>query len=507
VKRAASKIFKSVTNMAAKCVTEDQRLDGNGDENDEETDLFCETRLLERVIDKLAALSAITMKTSPIDAETLEQLGEGDRAVLQGFSPEQMPGPIPTRSVRHRPSDVSSLSSEDDLSDHTEELVGEMEKHLEDAEISWRLLASWDFDALEIEEHQRHKACLCFMIFHLGLAYSPKRQQPIMVAFIDAAAQAYTSPTKAPYHNFCHAVDVAHCLFRLLNLCSAESYFSNFERFALIVSAVCHDVGHPGVNNPFLVETSHELAIRYNDNSPLENMHCAKLFEIANQEKTAVFADLDKAQYKEVRKVCIEAILHTDNMHHFTMVKEMQMLYEMNSEIFDTVIQMYQNTLLESPPSEVCELFADSDRKKMLRNAFLHFSDISNPTKPFHICKKWAFLIIDEFFQQGDREKELGITVQPLNDRDKVNKAYSQVGFIEFFVTPMAAAVVRLLPPLAGNIEQMVMNLHAWREEWVNTTSPPPDQEDLMKLRDRITKLEEKFMLRSTLWSEGQLAR
>merc|ERR1712232_326370 len=82
----------------------------------------------------------------------------------------------------------------------------------------------------------------------------------------------------------------------------------------------CHDVGHPGVNNPFLVETSHELAIRYNDNSPLENMHCAKLFEIANQQKTAVFADLDKVQYKEVRKVCIEAILHTDNMHHFTMV-------------------------------------------------------------------------------------------------------------------------------------------------------------------------------------------
>ena len=79
-----------------------------------------------------AALSAITMKTSPIDAETLEQLGEGDRAVLQGFSPEQMLEKPQTSSARHRASDVSSLSSSSDIGDHAEELVTEVEKHLED---------------------------------------------------------------------------------------------------------------------------------------------------------------------------------------------------------------------------------------------------------------------------------------------------------------------------------------------------------------------------------------
>lgn len=32
-----------------------------------------------------------------------------------------------------------------------------------------------------------------------------------------------------------------------------------------------------GVNNQFLVETTHEVAVKYNDRSPLENMHCATL--------------------------------------------------------------------------------------------------------------------------------------------------------------------------------------------------------------------------------------
>ena len=37
---------------------------------------------------------------------------------------------------------------------------------------------------------------------------------------------------------------------------------------------IIEDVGHLGFNNQFLVATSHELAVIYNDKSPLENMHC-----------------------------------------------------------------------------------------------------------------------------------------------------------------------------------------------------------------------------------------
>lgn len=43
--------------------------------------------------------------------------------------------------------------------------------------------------------------------------------------------------------------------------------FTPLEMFTLIFSAAVHDLRHPGVNNNFLVTTSHPLAVRYNDKS------------------------------------------------------------------------------------------------------------------------------------------------------------------------------------------------------------------------------------------------
>merc|ERR1719284_1165242 len=102
---------------------------------------------------------------------------------------------------------------------------------------------------------------------------------------------------------------------------NSGEFFSELEQFSLLVAASAHDLGHPGVNNGFLLEVGHELALQYNDQSPLENMHCAKLYTIVGVPTTNVFAKLSQAQYKESRKLCIESILHTDITFHQTMVR------------------------------------------------------------------------------------------------------------------------------------------------------------------------------------------
>lgn len=45
------------------------------------------------------------------------------------------------------------------------------------------------------------------------------------------------------------------------------------EEVVICVAALGHDVGHPGLNNAFLVSTNQSLALVYNDNAVLENYH------------------------------------------------------------------------------------------------------------------------------------------------------------------------------------------------------------------------------------------
>merc|ERR1711879_497277 len=102
----------------------------------------------------------------------------------------------------------------------------------------------------------------------------------------------------------------------------------------------------------------------------------------------------------------------------------------------------------------------------LVLNALLHGADVGNPMKPWELCYKIAYLCIDEFFAQGDLEKAAGIPVQMLNDRDKVNRPNSQVGFIEFVILPMVLAMVNLFPQLDSLAGCLGDNIGRWSEVW-----------------------------------------
>uniref|UniRef100_A0A7S1RV87 PDEase domain-containing protein n=1 Tax=Alexandrium catenella TaxID=2925 RepID=A0A7S1RV87_ALECA len=360
---------------------------------------------------------------------------------------------------------------------------------MENAGLSLELVNSWNLNPLELDKARNHAAAMYFVGPHNhGISFDPI----LMGNFLQTAELGYVK--SCSYHNWFHAIDVTHGVYRLLHTCATDAFLSCNERYALLVSAVCHDVGHPGLNNTFLIETSHDLALRYNDKSPLENMHCAKLFEIVAQVKCNIFATLAKAQYQDVRKVCIDAILNTDNAQHFTMIKEVQMMYEMNSEILEASRELYADDPDNFPPREAMECFREPESRKLLAKVLLHVADISNSMKPFRICRLWAWQVLEEFFLQGDEEKRLGVPVQALNDREKVNRPFSQVGFIEFLVSPLIFAVIKVLPPMEGLADQMVQNVRTWHSNWANETKPPPSDAEQSALAERVHKLEARYL-------------
>ena len=90
-----------------------------------------------------------------------------------------------------------------------------------------------------------------------------------------------------PYHNALHASDVT--LGVLYGLCGGRlrERIDPLSALCMVLSASAHDAGHLGVNNQFLTATQHDLALRYNDQSPLENMHCATLFFLMRDSQDA----------------------------------------------------------------------------------------------------------------------------------------------------------------------------------------------------------------------------
>jgi len=116
---------------------------------------------------------------------------------------------------------------------------------------------------------------------------------------------------------------------------------THLEIVALLISAICHDFEHPGLNNTFLANTSDSLALRYNDKSILENHHCARhalipswflfaammmmmmhlidafrAFLLMRKPETAILTGLSEIEYRELRKIVVNCILATDMLKH-----------------------------------------------------------------------------------------------------------------------------------------------------------------------------------------------
>lgn len=58
----------------------------------------------------------------------------------------------------------------------------------------------------------------------------------------------------------------------------------------------------------------------------------------------------------------------------------------------------------------------------------LHCCDISHPAKKWDLHFRWTSQLLEEFFLQGDKEKELGLPFSPLCDRKNTLVAESQIG-------------------------------------------------------------------------------
>merc|ERR1711920_935709 len=117
--------------------------------------------------------------------------------------------------------------------------------------------------------------------------------------------------------------------------------------------------------------------------------------------------------------------------------------------------------------------------------------DVSNPLKSWETSIIWANRVTDEFFAQGDVEKQLGLPVGMLNDRDKITRSGTQHGFLNFLVAPLVLNATRALPLMHPLAERMVSNMEDWKNFWMADAKPTPEEAkkreaDIEKVREQV---------------------
>ncbi|XP_070145297.1 dual specificity calcium/calmodulin-dependent 3',5'-cyclic nucleotide phosphodiesterase 1 isoform X8 [Drosophila kikkawai] len=289
-------------------------------------------------------------------------------------------------------------------------------------------LDDWTFDVFALTEAASGQVVkyVAYELFNrYGSIHKFKIAPGILEAFLYRVEEGYCR-YRNPYHNNLHAVDVMQTIHYCLCNTGLMNWLTDLEIFASLLAALLHDYEHTGTTNNFHVMSGSETALLYNDRAVLENHHASASFRLLREDEYNILSHLSREEFRELRSLVIEMVLGTDMTNHFQQMKAMRQLL----------------TIQE----------ATIDKQKVL-SLVLHCCDISHPAKQWGVHQRWTMLLLEEFFRQGDLEKELGLPFSPLCDRNNTLVAESQICFIDFIVEPsmgvMSDMLEYILAPIA----------------------------------------------------------
>jgi|AntAceMinimDraft_1070359.scaffolds.fasta_scaffold31940_1 cAMP-specific phosphodiesterase 4 len=311
------------------------------------------------------------------------------------------------------------------------------------------------------------------------------------------------------YHTAVHAADVVQAVGFMLSE-GLYDQISDLHAFALVVAAAAHDVGHPGLNNAFLISTESNEAQRWNEVSVNENGHLYTVLGLLQRHKVLEsFTPADKQSFKAMLR---RLVLHTDMEKHSQLITDfVAMATETIAATATAAAEGASDTEVDHGDASskgngdaevesaggVAPLLGHGGVARKAKSVtmmglirgpsaenlgappvrdwvdpglalcyVLHCADISNPARPFALAHRWGEKITEEFYKQGDKERELGIRVLAFYDRRLAKPgtvAANQGNFIDFVCTPTFEALTTMLPAAAG---LMLYHLRLNREKY-----------------------------------------
>jgi hypothetical protein len=286
--------------------------------------------------------------------------------------------------------------------------------------------------------------------------------------------------TFVPYHNFRHVVDVLQATFHFLvcigalppyhfpdgSVLKARSkspladLVEPFEALTLLITAIGHDVGHPGVNNGFLVTLNAPLAQLYNDRSVLESFHCAAYSQILRRHWPSAFSDT------QMRKLMISSILATDMGLHFDYMKKLGALQEAlragsSAHDWNDAAKTEHKALLCAlliKCADISNVVSASKHSALLSRASILTA--TTQARRHDTAMQWMYILSDEFSRQDlmERELEIRTSLMAKPTKELLPLATSQLNFMNIFAFPLFEGVADILPAMKYCVDEMLLN-------------------------------------------------
>ncbi|MEW5307541.1 MAG: hypothetical protein WDW36_009929 [Sanguina aurantia] len=337
---------------------------------------------------------------------------------------------------------------------------------LDDVERLLLTADSWTFDVFQLDEATggRPLSTLAFFLISRGgliktFDLPPKK----LVRYLVSIENGYSEHN--PYHNRKHAADVLQSMHRILHESGMRAtsthtgYVDDLTLLACYLAATVHDYEHGGMTNDYLIASEDQIALTYNDKSPLENHHLSAACKKMYHRDSNFSQNLKKAQFVQLRKMLIDLVMATDMKQHFSIVSQFGALHRLSRHTSDGGNGPAQCTLAAPPSSEQGggagtrdrpaappvppsqhtvppKVPLDSTERLLSIQMALKLADLGHLSAPLHVHLRWVAALEEEFFRQGDAEKACMLPVSPLFDRKLPGVTKSQVGFFDVVVLP-----------------------------------------------------------------------
>ncbi|PNH11652.1 Calcium/calmodulin-dependent 3',5'-cyclic nucleotide phosphodiesterase 1B [Tetrabaena socialis] len=166
----------------------------------------------------------------------------------------------------------------------------------------------------------------------------------------------------------------------------------------------------------------------------------------------------------------IELVLATDMKQHFSIISHFNTVHRLASYSHQQVKATHRGQSVPHPfpvgsgdaqPPPPPQPVDEAERSLTLQLA-LKAADIGHLGEALEVHKRWLAVLEDEFFRQGDRERQLGLPISPLFDRTKQGVSKSQVGFYDFVALPLCFSLSSAFPGTAPLMGCFLKNYRHW---------------------------------------------